>query len=212
MNETSLAGWTTQASVPELEITRKERRRIWWQAVRDRVRYREVPLGDATNWTHEQNQLYAGFAQGLRKQLKDQEKRLLAERAEQDSVLREAPEPVAGSPRRPDGDPRNLHEWSIHRRAELRALANEHRKALARSGAASRIAAIDAELGGMPEEFATLRSLCESAYLVRVEIYNRHRCSRADRKVSQVPVGPPFEGPDWGSRQPYLTTVQTRSA
>ena len=212
MDKVSLAGWTAGAAVPPLEIQRKERRLIWWNAIRDRARYSRVPLGQATGWTRGQHAKYAGIALALRRQLELHEAALELERAELQAELGAPKAPLPPPSPRPNGGARELHEWSVQRRQQLRASATQQAQESARRKAVARLAVIETEIARLGPEFRTLLELCESAYLARIEAYNRHRYSRADRNVTEVHPGPSFDGPDWGPRQPHLISIQSRSA
>jgi hypothetical protein len=212
MNRKSLPGPAEPATAPPLEMRRWERWAITWSALRDRARYRAVPIGQATGWTHRKNAEYAGFSLELRKQLEGREDLLEAERSSLQAELDEPLPTPPGSQPRPTGSARQLHHWALDRRAELTAQAAVRAGTAARKTAAARLAAVQTELDQLEGEFETLDGLCESAYLVRVELYNRCRCSRADRKLGEIPPGPPYEGPGWRTRRRHLSSVQTRSA
>jgi hypothetical protein len=212
MSRKSFAEQADQAAAPPLEIRWKERWAITWSALRDRARYRGIPIGQATGWTLGQNARYAGTSLGLRKRLEDREDLLEAERASLQAELDDpGPEPPGSHPR-PKGSARQLHDWALDRRAQLTAQAAVRASTAARRSAAARLMAVQTELDQLEGEFETLDGLCESAYLVRVERYNRGRCSSADRKVTEIPSGPAYEGPGWRTRRRHLSSVQTRSA
>ncbi|MEU4191408.1 hypothetical protein AB0E69_05895 [Kribbella sp. NPDC026611] len=212
MSRESRPGWTAEATAPPREVTEKERRSIWWSALLDRARYRGVPLGEHTGWTRTQQRIYAEYALTLRQGIEAREDALEKEQATLQVLVEEpsAAPPVVIS--RPDGTARQLHDWAIYRRAELAALDASRTRTAARQAALTRLAEIKTELSQLEGEYETLRQLCETAYLVRAEMYCRIRCARADRNVADVPSAPPFDGPVWRTRRPHLTTVQTRSA
>jgi len=212
MNRKSRAGWAAQATAPPLEIQRKERWSIKWKAIRDCARYRRVPIGQPTGWTLAQHAVYFKISLALRGQLEERQDALEIEQATLRAQLEEPPAAARGSQPRPAGDARQLHDWARERRAELTSLAVIRAGTAARQSATVRLAAIQTELGQLEGEYETLDGLCGGAYLVRVELYNRSRYSRADRKITEVPSGPPYQGPGWRNRRAHLASVQTRSA
>lgn len=212
MNRKSLAGWAAQATAPPLEIQRKERWAIRWKAFRDCARYRRVPIGQATGWTLTMHARYYEFSLALREQLEERQDVLEVEQATLQAALDEPPAAPYTSRPRPTGDARELHDWARERRIELKSLDALRTGSEKRRSAAVRLAAVQIELGQLEGEYETLDGLCGGAYLVRVELYNRSRYSRADRKITEVPSGPPYEGPGWRHRRTHLASVQTRSA
>jgi hypothetical protein len=195
-----------------LEIQRHERWVIKWNAIRDRVRYRRVPIGQATSWSWNLNARYAGISLTLRQQLEERGDALEKEQAMLRAQLAEPPVVPHDSQARPTGTARQRHDWALERRADRSSAAAARAGTTARQSATIRLAAVQIELDQLEGKFKTLDGLCESAYLVRVEMYNRTRCSRADRKVTDVASGPPYEGPGWRPGRPHLASVQTRSA
>ncbi|TDW66201.1 hypothetical protein [Kribbella pratensis] len=201
-----------EATIPPLEITRKERWAIKWSAVRDRARYRAVPIGRHTGWTRTQHGVYFAHAVELRKPLEARQATLEKELATLQVLLDEPAITAPASSLRPQGTARERHDWALRRRAELSDRVAARAQTSAQQAAVARRAEVQAELDWLESEYETLRELCESAYLVRVEMYSRVRCARADRNRADIPPAPPFDGPVWQSRRPHLASVQTRSA
>jgi hypothetical protein len=212
MKRKSLAGPAAQVTAPPLEIQWKERWAIRWKAFRDCARYRRVPIGQATGWTLELHARYCETSLALRKQLEERQDVLEVEQATLQAQLAEPSAAPQASRPRPTGDARQLHDWARERRIELQSLKALRTGTEERRSAAVRLAAVQTELGQLEGEYETLDGLCGGAYLVRVELYNRSRYSRADRKITEVPSGPPYEGPGWRHRRTHLASVQTRSA
>ncbi|WP_328328560.1 hypothetical protein OHA70_03835 [Kribbella sp. NBC_00382] len=211
MNRKSLAGWAAEVTVPP-EIERRERWAIRWKAFRDCARYRRVPIGQATGWTLTVHARYYEISLAHRKHLEERQDRLEIEQTTLQAQLDAPPAGPYASRPRPTGDARELHDWARERRIELKSLDAQRTGTEKRQSAAVRLAAVRTELGQLESEYETFDALCGGAYLIRVELYNRSRYSRADRRITEVASGPPYEGPGWRHRRTHLASVQTRSA
>jgi hypothetical protein len=204
--------WAAPALLAQLRLERAERWQIYWTARRDRVRYGRVPIGQPTGWTREQNERYGGIAKELRLAATRHHDRLQVEQArllldtQPSAVNRPEPQTLPG------GMPSERHQWALRRRAELRAQASLREQQVRGAAAGRRLAEIAVELDRLPREYESVLDLCQSAYRIRIEIYNRGRLPRTERSVTEVPPAPPFDGPPWPDHQAQLFTIRSRSA